>query len=155
MRLSQPPDRGLGFDRSGSQRLYFLRHLGSDFGKTGALGRRKIEHLHPLRFNAQLLKGSLNVLDFPSGFEISFQEMTFTFQSPGHVYAVSTTVESGQQVQDVHSTAARHLDHFYVARIIQPHGAGQIGRRVSTILATIRENLRFKGFIHGVSPMKL
>jgi hypothetical protein len=135
--------------------LIFIRHLGCDFGKAGSLGRRKIVHLRPFRLDTHLFKGSLNVFDFPSGFEISFQEMTFTFQSTGHVYAVGTALEGGQQVEDVHPAAARHLNHLDIAWIIQAHGSGQVGSCIRTVLAAVRQDLGFKGFIHGLSPMML
>jgi hypothetical protein len=111
--------------------------------------------LRPFRFDAQFFQGSLNVFDFPSGLEISFQEMTFTFQSTGHVYAVSAAFEGGKQMKNVHPAAAGHLNYLHVTRIIQAHGSGQVGRCIRTILAAIRQYLGFKGFVHGRSPMRL
>jgi hypothetical protein len=111
--------------------------------------------LHPFGLNADLFKGSLNVFDLASGFEISFQEMTFTFQSPGHVYTIGTAFKSRQQVEDVHPAAARYLNHLHIGWIIQAHGSGQVGGCIRTILAAVRQNLGLKGIIHGLSPLKL
>jgi hypothetical protein len=111
--------------------------------------------LNPFGLDADLFEGSLNIFDFPSGFEISFQEMTFTFQSPGHVYAVGTTFKSREQMEDVHPTAARHLNHLHIGWVTQTHGPGQVGGCIRTILAAVRQNLGFKGIIHGLSPLGL
>jgi hypothetical protein len=108
--------------------------------------------LRPFRLDTQLVQGSLNVLDFSSGFQISFQEMAFTLQSAGHVYAVSAVLEGSQQVENIHPAAARHLNDLDIAWIIQAHGSGQICSGVCTVLAAVSQDLRFKAFVHDRSP---
>ena len=95
-----------------------LRHLCGNLREFGAHGGGQIEHLDPLRLNSELFKGVLNVLYFFSRAYISFQEMTFAFQSPGHIDGVRTALDGPQQVHDINPPAARYLDHLYIGRIV-------------------------------------
>ena len=104
--------------------------------------------MNTLRLDADLFQSVLNVFDLLPGFEISFQEMTFTFQSAGHIDGVGTAFDGPQQVDDINPPAARHLDHFDIGRVIQAHGAGQIPGRVSAIFAAIGNDLGFETFTH-------
>jgi hypothetical protein len=119
-------------------------HFGRDLSKSGAHGGREVEHLDPFRLDPDLLKGVLNVCHFFTGAYISFQEMTFTFQSPRDIYGVGTAFDRLEQMYDIDPPAARHLDHLDVGGIVQPHGTGQITGSISAVLATKSNHLRFK-----------
>jgi hypothetical protein len=75
-------------ERTRSQLLDLVRHLGGDFGKAGALSRREIVHLDALRLHVDLFQGLFHIFDFTAGFEISFQEMAFSLQSAGDVNGI-------------------------------------------------------------------
>jgi hypothetical protein len=90
----------------------------------------------------------LNVFNFFPGFDISFQEMAFAFQSPRHIDGIRAAFDGPQHVYDIHPTAARHLNDFHVGRITQTHGTGQISSRISAILAAERDDLGSKTFTH-------
>jgi hypothetical protein len=126
-----------------------LGHLVGNFGKPGTLGRGEIVHLNALRFHADSGQGSFHIFDFTAGFKISFQEMTFTLQSPGHIDGIGAVFDGSQEMQNIHPAGAGHLDDFNAGGIIQPHGTSQIAGCVSTILAAEGDNLGLKGRTHS------
>ena len=140
--------RRFRFDRRWPDLLGLLGHLGGDFGKFGAHGRGEIEHLYAFGFDADLFQNTLNVLYFFTGSYISFQEMAFSLQSPRHIDGVCPAFYGPQQVDNVDSPAARHLDDFDIGRVVQAHGAGQIPGRICAVFAAIGNDLGFETFTH-------
>jgi hypothetical protein len=53
-----------------------------------------------------LLQQFLRVFNSPSGVEITFQVMTFAFQSTCHQYAVGAILEGAQHVQHIQLAGA-------------------------------------------------
>ena len=78
----------IGLNRTRSKLTNLLGHLSGNFGKPYSHGRGEVKHPYPARFNTQLFQNSLNIFHFFSCFNISLQEMAFSFQSPGHINSV-------------------------------------------------------------------
>jgi hypothetical protein len=76
----------------------------------------------------------LHIFHFPTGFEISFQEMTFTLQSAGHVDGIGAVLDGPQQVQDVHPAGTGTCTTLTFGGYVEAHGPGQVsgGRKRST-----------------------
>jgi hypothetical protein len=83
----------------------------------------------------------LGLGDALAGFEISFQEMTFAFQSARHIDGVCAPFNRPQQVDGVHPTAARNLNNLDIGRIVQPHGTGKVPCGIGAVFAAEGDNL--------------
>jgi hypothetical protein len=114
-------------------------------------GRGEVKHFHPPAVNTDIFKDIFNVGDFLTAFQISFQEMAFTLQSAGHIDTVGALLHGLQQVHDVHSSGAGHLNHLDAGWIGESHGTGQIRCSIRTVAATKGQNLRFKVIGHNKS----
>ncbi len=93
--------------RTGSEPPHQFRHLVGDLGKPRPHRGGHIEHLDPFRLDAGLFKQRLGVIDPLFGFEISFQEMTLAFQSPGDEHGVGTILKRFEDIEAVNFPRAQ------------------------------------------------
>jgi hypothetical protein len=77
--------------------------------------------------------------------------MAFSFQSPGHVNSIGPIFYGPQEIKNVHSTCAWHLNHLDIGRIGKAHGTRQIRGCISTVITAVGNNLWFKYFVHFLS----
>jgi hypothetical protein len=61
------------------------------------------------------------------GSQISFQEMAIAFLSAGGEDGICAILEGFQQMQCIQFPGAHQFNDAHVGRILQPHGAGQVG----------------------------
>ncbi len=80
--------------------------------------RRQIDHLDAAALQSNLLQQVLCVFDSPSSVEITFQVMTFAFQSTCDQHAVRTVLEGAQHVQHIQFARAGQLDDLDGRRIL-------------------------------------
>lgn len=80
-------------ERTGAQLLGPCGHLSCNLREARSLGGGEIVHLHPVALHTDGFKGAFHIFDFAAGFDISFQEMAFTLQSPRHIDGVGTVLD--------------------------------------------------------------
>lgn len=92
-------------------------HVPGNLNESRTVAGRHIEHLHPFGLNAQFLKYVFDMEDLFSCLYISFQEMTFTLQSPRDIDPVCAVFNRLEQVDDIHPARAGHMDYLDVAGV--------------------------------------
>ncbi len=81
-----------------SQLLDLRRQLRDRESELAAHRRRQIDHLDAAAWQADLLQQFLRVFNSPSSVEITFQVMTFAFQSAGHQHPIGAVLEGFQRL---------------------------------------------------------
>ncbi len=122
----------------------FRRDFSRGERKLAAHGRRQIDHLHAAAVQSDLIQQLLRVFNSPTGIEITFQVMTFAFQSACHQHAVGAVLKRAQHVGHVQFAGAGQFHNLDGGWIFQPHRTGQIGRRIRAVMAAERDYVRFK-----------
>ena len=130
------------------------RQLRDRESELAAHRRRQIDHLDAAALQSDLFHQLLRVFHSPSGVEITFQVMTFAFQSTRYQHAVGAVLESAQDIQHIEFAGAGQLDDLDRGRIFQAHRPGQIGGGVSAVVAAERDDVGFKSiFAQGTRPI--
>ena len=80
-----------------SQLLDLCRQLRNRKGKLAAHRRRQIDHLDAAALQSDLLQQILGVFNSPASVEITFQVMTFAFQSTRHQHAIGAALNLAYQ----------------------------------------------------------
>ncbi len=107
-----------------SQLLDLSRQLRDRECELTAHRRRQIDHLDAAALQSDLFQQFLRIFHSPAGVEITFQVMTFAFQSTRHQHAVGAVLESAQDVQHVQFAGTGQLDNFDSGRVLQSHRSG-------------------------------
>jgi hypothetical protein len=74
-------------------------------------------------------------LDLLFSSQISFQEMAIAFLSTSGEDCIRSILESFEEMDSIQLTGAHQFNDTHVGRILNPHGARQVGRGVSTVMA--------------------
>ena len=130
-----------------SQLFDLCRQLRDREGKLAAHRRRQIDHLDAAALQSDLLQQVLRVFNSPAGVEITFQVMTFAFQSTRHQHAVGAVLESAQDVQHVQFASAGQLDNLDRGRVFQSHRSGQVGGGVRAVVTAEGDDIGFKSVV--------
>ena len=130
-----------------SQLLDLGRQLRDREGELTAHRRRQIDHLDAAALQSDLLQQLLRVFDSPAGVEITFQVMTFAFQSTRHQHTVGAVLEGAQDIQHVEFAGAGQLDDLDRGRVFEAHRPGQIGGGVRAVVTAERYDVRFESIV--------
>ena len=130
-----------------SELLDLLRQFGDRECKLAAHRRGQIDHLHAAALQSDLLQQLLRVFNSPAGVEITFQVMTFAFQSTRYQHAVGAVLEGAQDVQYIQLAGAGQLDDLDRGRIFQAHRPGQIGGGVRAVVTAEGDDVGFKSIV--------
>ena len=133
------------------QLLDLGRQLGDRERELAAHRRRQIDHLHTAALQSDLLQQILRIFNSPAGIEITFQVMTFAFQSTRHQHAIGAIFERAQDVEHVEFAGAGQLDDLDRRWIFQAHRPGQIGSGVRAVVTAERDDVGFKVISHVVT----
>ena len=83
------------------------------------------------------------------GPEISFQEMAVADLSPAHEDSIGAGLKGFQDMNGVNSARTGQFDDPHRGRVLEPHGARHIGRRVGAVGAHHGDYFRIK-FYHMI-----
>jgi hypothetical protein len=87
--------------------------------------------------------------------QISFQEMAIAFLSAGGEDSVSAVFEGFQQMQSIQLASTHQLYNAYIGRILNAHGAGQVGCRISAVVAAKSNNPGLVRLLQCLTPFYL
>jgi hypothetical protein len=121
--------------------------LGDRERELAAHRRRQVDHLDAAALQSDLLQQFLRVFNSPAGVEITFQVMTFAFQSTRHQHAVGAVLERAQDVEHIEFAGAGQLDDLHRRRIFQAHRPGQIGGGVRAVVTAERYDVGFESIL--------
>jgi hypothetical protein len=118
-------------------------------GKLRPHGRREVEHLDALTFQADLAQYFFGRFDPPAGIEITCQVMTISRQSAGRQHPVSAALKGVEHLNKVQPPGAWNLDNLEVRRVLDPQRTGQIGGGVCAMTTAKGDNCGYKN-IHWI-----
>jgi hypothetical protein len=125
-------------ERARTQSFDSFVHFSHNLGPTGSLRRREVEHLEALGFKADLGEEFFGAFDTAARAEVTLLEMASAFEATGDEDAVNTSLERREQIVHFNFARAGQAQYADGIGILDPHGPGEVRRRVGAVVATKR-----------------